>query len=167
MMDQAGFDHLAKTLSTGAGSRRHVLQVLGAAAIGTPLLTLFPDSAAGIGKKRCTKKHGKYLTSGECSCAVTWYKGEQVLYKFRCSDTETCSCYVTVDGSGFCANWHMTGGRQGCESNAECDAGASCAVLPGYSKGKSCGPTAPCTDLTEACVNGTCQYTSCRPPCSS
>lgn len=166
-MDQSGFDDLAKALSTGAGSRRRVLQVAAAAIIGTPLLTLFPDSAAGIGKKRCRQKHGAYLTSGECNCAVTWRKGTQAPHKFRCENTDGCACYKTAAGSGFCAKWDVVDSHQGCESDAECDAGEACTVLPGYSSGASCSGTTPCADPQFGCINGACQYTSCRPPCPS
>jgi hypothetical protein len=164
-MDQSGFDDLAKALSTGTGSRRRVLQVIGAAVIGAPLLTLFPDSAAGSAKKRCKKKHGKYLTSGECQCAVTWPKGQEDIHKFRCSDTDGCGCYQTADGSGFCAKWNVVDSHQGCESDAECDPGAACTVVPGYSSGAPCDDTTTCDDPQFGCINGACQYTSCRPAC--
>jgi hypothetical protein len=165
-MEQSGFDDLARALSNESGSRRRALQVLGAALVGAPLFAVFPGAAAGSGKKRCKKKHGVYLTSGECTCAVAWHKGQQVASKFPCSDIATCACYETVDGSGFCAKFNVPDSNQGCESNGECNSGAACTVLPGYSKGKSCGPGKPCAERTEACVDGTCQYTSCRPPCS-
>jgi hypothetical protein len=166
-MDQTGFDSLAKALSDGAGSRRRVLQVAGAALVGAPLLALFPDSASGSGKKRCKKKHGVYLRSGECNCAVTWRKGTQAPWKFRCENTDGCGCYQTVDGSGFCAKWEVVDSHHGCESDAVCDPGEVCTVLRGYSSGASCDDTTPCDNPRFGCINGTCQYTSCRPACSS
>jgi hypothetical protein len=165
-MDQSGFDDLARVLSTGAGSRRRLLQVAGAAVVGAPLLALFPSSAAGIGKKRCRRKHGTYLRSGECNCAVTWHKGTQAPHKFTCEDTDGCACYKTADGSGFCAKWNVIATGQGCESNAVCGPGAACTVLPGYSTGASCDEATPCARPEFGCINGTCQYTSCRPACS-
>ena len=161
-MEQSGFDDLARALSNGSGSRRRALQMVGAALVGAPLFTAFPVSAAGSGKKRCKKKHGVYLTSGECTCAVTWRKGRQAFGKYRCSANENCTCYETADGSGFCARWNVVDSHQGCQSNTECDTGEACTVL----SGASCNDTKPCTHPQFECVNGTCQYSSCRPPCS-
>ena len=165
-MDQSGFEDLAKALSNSSGSRRRVLQVAGTALVGAPLLALFPRSAAAGAKQRCRKKHGVYLRSGECNCAVTWRKGQQAPWKFGCSGTAGCACYQTVDRSGFCANWNVADSHQGCESDGECDAGAACTVLPGYSTGASCDDKTTCGNPQFGCINGTCQYTSCRPPCS-
>ena len=162
MMDQSGFDGLAKALRTGAGSRRRVLQVAGAALVGAPLLALFPDSAVGIGKKRCKQKHGKYLTSGACQCAVRRYKGDQAYWKFPCSDTAGCSCFAAIDGGGVCARYNVSANNQGCESDAVCDSGSRCTVL----SAGSCSDQSPCSDSQFDCVNGTCQFTTCRPVCS-
>jgi hypothetical protein len=166
-MEQSGFDDLAKALSNGSGSRRRALQMVGAALVGAPLIAAFPVSAAGSGKKRCKKKHGVYLSSGECNCGVAWHKGRRSQF-FPCSDNAECACYKTVAGSGFCADWSKPVPVQGCESDADCAShpGTSCTVDPGYSKGKSCGPEKPCAVANEGCINGTCQYTACRPPCS-
>jgi hypothetical protein len=164
-MDQSGFDDLAKALSNSAGSRRRVLQLAAATLVGAPLLTLFPSSAAGGAKKRCKKKHGNYLTSGECQCGVTWRKGQHAYWKFPCTTNEDCACYETADGSGFCARPNVPDNHQGCESDAECNPGDACTVLPGYSNGASCTPGS-CSNSDEGCVNGTCQYTSCRPACA-
>jgi hypothetical protein len=155
-----------KALSDGAGSRRRVLQMASATLVSTPLLALLPRSAAGGAKKRCKKKHGKYLPGGECRCTVTWRKGQQAPHKFRCENTDGCGCYQTVDGSGFCAMWDMIDSHHGCESDAECDPDDACTVLPGYSSGASCEDKTTCGNAQFGCINGTCQYTSCRPPCS-
>jgi hypothetical protein len=162
-MDQTGFDDLARVLSTGVGSRRRALQLAAAAVVGAPLLTLFPDSAAGSGKKRCKKKHGVYLTSGECTCGVHRHKGQDPYWKFRCADSAGCACFESVDGSGICARYNVVANHQGCESDAVCDPGSRCTIL----SGGSCKENSTCPDSQFNCVNGTCQYSICRPACSS
>jgi hypothetical protein len=161
-MEQSGFDDLAKALSNGSGSRRRALQMVGAALVGAPLIAAFPVSAAGSGKKRCKKKHGIYLTSGECNCAVAWHKGTQAPEKFRCENTAGCACAETVSGDGSCASYFVRVNHEGCESDEECDTGTTCTVL----SGASCNDTKPCTHPQFKCTNGTCQFSACRPPCS-
>jgi hypothetical protein len=158
-MDQAGFDDLAKALSSGAGSRRRVLRVVGTALVGAPLLALAPRSAAGSGKKRCRRKGGTYVSKGECHCAEACNSNAD----FTCGGSATCHCNETVEGRGLCLSQVTFGSA--CAVSSECPPDTFCVRVRNCDEsGGSCTATTQCPP-GNACLNGRCQRTWCLGPC--
>ena len=167
-MGEQFFDDLARELDAGTISRRRALKLAGGALLGVVVPTLFPREAEALNKakRRCRRKGGTYLSSGNCHCAITCsFSSDQ----FPCHSNPRCTCTQTVTGSGFCSGGDRA---TGCSSDAECTAslGEVCVVNPGCpGSGVSCTDSAQCRLINSnyACVNGTCQLTGCATPCST
>lgn len=162
------FDDLAKGLDDGTISRRRALQLAGGALLAAVVPALFPREAEAINraKRRCRRRGGVYLSRGNCRCAITCpFAGD----KFTCHSNPNCVCFKSLTGSGFCAD-NLNALPSGCSSNAECTEveRPECVVNPGCTgSGGSCTSDAQCqaTNQFFACINGTCQFTACAPPC--
>jgi hypothetical protein len=157
------FDDLAKGLDDGSISRGRALKLVGALLLGSALMPFFPRQAQAITRKKCRKRGGVYLTTGECHCASPC-TGPY----FHCgSSTSNCSCYGTVEGTGFCGG--VIGSDYGCTSSSQCSQiGWKCVIRYGCSDaGQSCTTHQDCHNIKPylACVNGICQSTNCGNPC--
>ena len=162
VMHERGFDTLAKLVSERSGSRRKALQVVGAALAGGSLGSLFSREADASAKKRCKKKGGTYLRKGGCHCAFKCGDSSS----FSCNGRADCTCLRTVGGRGYCAQGNVFA-FAGCSASSECATGQECIIPDCPGSGTSCSSPTDCTTAGTACINGTCQFTSCVDPCSS
>jgi Stigma-specific protein, Stig1 len=84
-------------------------------------------------------------TAGECTCALICGVDAS---QFPCQDTLGCTCNLTIEEEGFCADL----GRIGeCPPAAECSSSDGCAAAnPGW----------------KCVINTCCGYPICAPPCT-
>jgi hypothetical protein len=123
-----------------------------------------PGADAASHAKRCRRKHGVFVNSGECRCAAQCSTPET---RFPCHDNKHCSCGETLAGEGFCA---LSGSvnNNGCspEAGAECLTGFTCVVNRGcVASGGTCTTKADCPTPSYGCVDGQCEQTFCTTAC--
>jgi hypothetical protein len=167
-MGEQFFDDLARGLDEGTISRGRALKLAGGALLGAVVPSLFPREAEAISRarRRCRRKGGVYLSHGDCHC--TLHCNSDTSKNFSCNDNQSCPCLEAVEGRGFCSAGGQ-GTNFGCTSSGQCsEPGRVCVVVrscPG--SGASCTSDAQCKAIASslACINGTCQQTSCFLPC--
>jgi len=162
-MDEARFDELVRSLRLGA-TRRRALRLLGRGVlVGALPLALDPDPAAAISRarKRCRKKKGVFVETGECRCAYTNLSAGAD--RFPCLNNASCTCWEAADGTGFCGDGQRF--TVGCATNAQCNNGWTCVVVRGYpGLGTACTASSQC-EGESVCIRGECQATWCATPC--
>ena len=137
------FDELARGLGEGAISRRQALKWAGYGVLGAALSgTGFADTAEALTRRqrrRCRRKGGAPLESGECKCAGNCEAG---LARFVCPDTDgTCACQETVEGRGVCASFgSLCGTLEVCSSSSECRQGFKCIINTCCGRAPRCFP---------------------------
>jgi hypothetical protein len=168
-MEEQFFDDLAKGLDDGTISRRRALKLAGGALLAAVVPTFFPREAEAINraKRRCRRKGGVYRAGGNCHC--TRHCSSDIEKNFTCQNNASCLCLETVEGRGFCAD-ATAATNPGCTSSAQCSQqGHMCVIQRGCPDGGgSCTSNTQCQSISPAfaCINGTCQHTSCFPPCT-
>jgi hypothetical protein len=161
-MDDGRFDAMVRRCGRGA-TRRDALRLLGRGVLAGALLPVrVPDAAAGRAKRRCRRKGGVFLgKGGQCRCA---YACNADASRFPCQNNPDCVCQKAVDGTGFCGDNPAL--STGCSTNANCSGGKTCIVFSGCTgSGTPCTTSGNCIPGVQACVDGTCQTTTCSQPC--
>jgi hypothetical protein len=167
-MDGSRFDRLTAAWAGPVGRRRALRGAAGAAIAG--LLAAAPGlappgaEAASRAKRRCRRKHGVFVSSGECRCASRCSTPQT---RFPCHDNPNCFCGETLAGEGFCAGIGLVNSN-GCspEAGQECPSGFTCIVDRGcVGSGETCTTKATCPSPSYGCVHGRCQQTSCYAAC--
>jgi hypothetical protein len=128
-------DELARGLAENEVSRRQALKWAGYAVAGATLSSMgFADTAEALtrrARRRCRRKGGTPLEKGNCHCA--WEADtcsptiEPNPNRFTCQNDNSCTCYKTTEGRGFCGQ--LSGCPPGtCSSSSDCPPGWKCAV---------------------------------------
>ena len=165
MMEEQFFDDLARGLDDGTISRRRALSLTAGAALGTALTPLVPKQAEALSRKfrrLCVMKGGVPRAKGSCHCAMACTTSPAI----PCHGNNSCVCYETVLGKGFCADSRLAPPVSGCSRNAKCPTGTVCLTVRGGCIGVSCTGPGQCGS-TAVCINGSCQDSFCLPPCPS
>jgi hypothetical protein len=118
------FDDLATALADGSISRRQALKGIGAGALAFVIGPLFPEQAEALTRaqrRRCRRRGGQPVESGECHCAYLCQEPEVM----GCEGNPECTCFKTVGNRGFCGRH---GQCQPCTASSECPPGWRCVV---------------------------------------
>jgi len=158
-MDECSFDDLVRKFSAHAGSRRRALELTGAALLTGVVPPLFPRDVEAMSRRKCHKKNGRYLSSGQCHCTYSCETHHNV--DFHCHGNRHCYCYQTVAGDAFCMG---ASAPSSCTADDQCATGFRCIVTLDCSRADvSCTGPADCGG--GLCLNSRCMTTFCATPC--
>ena len=128
-------DDLARGLGNGTISRRRVLVVVGAAALGAAVVPHQLTEAKTLSRRfrrRCRRKGGIPLEKGSCHCA---FQSGADVDAFNCAGSPDCACFEDAEGRGFCGSTTL---NFGCTENSDCQPDERCAQ--NLSVAPSCTP---------------------------
>jgi hypothetical protein len=158
-MEEQWFDTVVKHLGQWGGSRRRALQAAAVLA-GAGLPALLPETGTAGARKRCRRNGGHYLSKGTCNCAPTCSGNDPD--RFHCR-SDNCTCFETVERTGFCMLIAGSITEAGCHTSAECEDQTRRCVMTGFPTPTIC-TACPCS-ATQACIDGVCRNTHCVAPC--
>jgi len=153
-------DNLAKKLRTGGGSRRGALALMGAALSATALPPLLPQDEEAVSRRKCHKKKGLYMRSGDCHCTNTCDTHAGVA--FHCHNRRNCFCSQTVSGEGFCI---VGSAPSSCTTDAECPTADYRCVATFDCSRADVFCTGPADCGGGLCLNDRCMTTYCATAC--